>query len=391
MRLIPEGRELLSKLLANRSSVFFVLKKYKKVIKDIIAVEKLGCYPTNLTHKLEWRKERSSKALMELNTIDENYDETLKFLVENDIITEAQRKEKNQEFEKFKKENKIKKHQLDILEDVEDFVGGKKYVAAHPAVDIAYDKKTGRNAVAKEDIPIGTIILKEEAHVAILTKNKSLENCQHCLASTDQPLSCPNCANVIFCSTACQKIALDSYHGLECKMFDTIREYGTNVFLVLRMFTQRGFSFFFDQREKLSKYLADKRPLGVPQKDVYHHDDFDNVMFLFRKDRHSDEFDVFVYYSTVCSIRLLRLMNFFPSSNERKILTDKEIFIAQLFLRNCRIAHFNVHAINEIKPTETKMLIKHGLKSFYEMVRLGIGLFPTLSFFNHSCDPSVVR
>nr|XP_023027292.1 SET and MYND domain-containing protein 4-like [Leptinotarsa decemlineata] len=386
-----EEQELLSKLLANRSSVFFELKEYEKVIKDIVAVEKLRCYPTELIYKLEWRKARSLEMLMNFKKADQNYDETLKFLVEYGIITEALREENIQMIEASKKESEMKQTELNIFEDVETFRGGEQYIAAHPAIDIAYNKKSGRYAVANKDIPIGTLILKEEAHVAVLTKNKSLMNCQHCFQPTDQPLPCPNCANIIFCSPACQKIALDSYHVLECQMFDTIRDSGPNIFLLVRMFTQKGFHFFFDQRDKLSEYLADKRPLGLPQKDIYRHDDFDNVMFLYRKDHNTTEFDAFAFYTTGYVLQLLRLMNFFPFKAEGNILSEEELFIAKLFLRNCRMVFYNVHGMGEITPLENKLPIRYGLESAYELVRLGVGLFPTLSFFNHSCDPSVVR
>ncbi|KAG5878176.1 hypothetical protein JTB14_029351 [Gonioctena quinquepunctata] len=54
-----------------------------------------------------------------------------------------------------------------MLEDITNFQGSAKYPALSPLVDIVVHPEKGRYAAAKEDISIGTVILKEEAIVSV--------------------------------------------------------------------------------------------------------------------------------------------------------------------------------------------------------------------------------
>lgn len=65
-------------------------------------------------------------------------------------------------------------------------------------------------------------------------------------------------------------------------------------------------------------------------------------------------------------------------------LSLEEIYVGSLLLRNLQILQFNAHEISELEMHDGKL---DNSKSNF----IGGGLYPTLSLFNHSCDPGIVR
>ncbi|KAG5895074.1 hypothetical protein JTB14_021038 [Gonioctena quinquepunctata] len=393
-----EGRKLLSILVANRSVVFYEEQEYEKVLQDSDLVEEIGALPENLKYKIIWRKAKSLEALGDSDLADDAFALAVASLMESISIADDVRSEKLKQIEecmenKASLPHKPRKKVMKIYADIEQFVGGEKYPAAIPNVDFRYEPQLGRYAVARNDIPAGTVIVKEEPYVAQLLVERSLTNCQQCFLSLDRPIPCPQCANVVFCSRQCMQTALDSYHGIECPVYGSLNEYGINKFLVLRILTQKGFSFFNDQKSHLQALLKregiDDR--GLTQKDVYRSDDYDNVLLLFHNETPRGEYDIFVYSATVFLLRALKHTNFFPHQTDQKELHEDELFIAMLMLRHCKMVNFNVHGVNEIKLIGRTMILKNGMTTRFESFPIAIGIYPTLAMFNHSCDPSLVR
>lgn len=53
---------------------------------------------------------------------------------------------------------------------------------------------------------------------------------------------CPDCSGIAFCSTACQDLAIKSYHKYECKYMDMMIGSGMSIlcFIALRIITQQN-------------------------------------------------------------------------------------------------------------------------------------------------------
>ncbi|KAG5895072.1 hypothetical protein JTB14_021037 [Gonioctena quinquepunctata] len=390
-----DGRKLMAVLTANRSAVLFELQEYEKVIKDIATIEEMGTYPANLRYKLTYRRAKCYEALSQFERADEAFDEALASLMGECSLGEGERARraniiKTSKAQKVAKNRKITRI-ANMLEDITNFQGSAKYPALSPLVDIVVHPEKGRYAAAKKDIPIGTVILKEEAIVSVTLESHHKTHCYHCIVSVDQPFPCPTCANVLFCSEDCRQIAMSSYHGLECSVFGSLNECGTNTYLVLRLIIQRGYSYFKDRKDRLLETLNDESACTeLTKKEVYLSDDYENVLNLYKSDG-QDGFNVYVYSSASFLLFALRKMQFFPFQTDENSFHDDEMFIGRLLLRHCRMVNYNVHGMGEITPLPQRVILRNGLESYYKMARTGVALFPTYAFFNHSCDPSLVR
>jgi SET and MYND domain-containing protein 4 len=70
---------------------------------------------------------------------------------------------------------------------------------------------------------------------------------------------------------------------------------------------------------------------------------------------------------------------------EETQLTDEERWIGSLLLRQVQMLQFNAHEVAELQMASPSSL--EGVKSVF----MGAAVYPTLSLFNHSCEPSIVR
>lgn len=72
------------------------------------------------------------------------------------------------------------------------------------------------------------------------------------------------------------------------------------------------------------------------------------------------------------------------NASKSKLLTEDEIFIGGLILHNLQFLQFNAHEVSELE-------IKDDNINKTESIFLGGAIYPTLSMFNHSCNPAIVR
>ena len=93
-----------------------------------------------------------------------------------------------------------------------------KYPSFTAKVDIKWTKQYGRHVVPNDIIKPGEVIAVDTAIVGILSPEKYSTNCLHCMASLVRIIPCPTCTMVRFCSSQCQNKAMQSYHGIECKL-----------------------------------------------------------------------------------------------------------------------------------------------------------------------------
>ncbi|VEN41070.1 unnamed protein product [Callosobruchus maculatus] len=290
---------------------------------------------------------------------------------------------------------KVDKHGLELVpsSSPEIFVGGKEYIAAHPKVAFEQDAYQGRFAIATGDIEPGTIIVEENPHCSVVDGEHALKNCQYCFISVDQPIACPMCASVVFCSTICERLANKGFHRVECPVLEVLFRNGASVncLLAMRIVSQRHYSFFNDKKNKLKDYLKDNCKKNIIKKQNYRFDDYDNVFFLCRNE-HLRSKDDLTHYAcmSIYLLRLLKAAKYFPFEVEDEVLTNDEAYIGGLILRHLQLLQFNAHEISELINNK-KVVLEVGIQARYENVTIGAGLYPTLALFNHSCDPSIVR
>ena len=105
----------------------------------------------------------------------------------------------------------------------------KKYPALSNAVCFKYEPGRGRFAIAQRDIKVGEFICVDTPIVSHPLPEYLGSNCGHCFKSMKAPLPCPICTKVMFCSYECRKIALETYHPYECKIFDFLIASGMSI------------------------------------------------------------------------------------------------------------------------------------------------------------------
>ncbi|XP_050308139.1 SET and MYND domain-containing protein 4-like [Anthonomus grandis grandis] len=394
-----QDRELLTILVSNRSATNFELEKYRRVLDDLDYISEIGDYPKHLKYKLWLRKAKCYDALGNINLAAEAYAESLKTLRQSNLKEDALQS-KIKEIEKAKIDNKkgnqkkAKEYQELIPAFTEErFVAGSEFVAANPKITVAQDSYQGRYAKAVEDIEAGTILVEEPAFSSVVDKDHALVNCQNCLTSVELPIACPGCADVIFCSTHCSRMATKSFHAVECGFQRNLFDSGASVncLLALRIISQKPVQFFLDKRNKLKDFLKDSCKKNVVRKKIYRSDDYDNVFFLCRNQdlRKKEEL---IHYSCM-SIYLLRILKHgsYFGDYQDDILTEDELFIGSLILRHLQILQFNAHEVSELQNSTDLAQKSPIMFTNYENATIGAALYPTLALFNHSCDPSIVR
>lgn len=72
------------------------------------------------------------------------------------------------------------------------------------------------------------------------------------------PLPCPDCDRVAFCGKTCEKIALKSYHAIECSLLPKLYASGVSItcLIALRIITQRSLKYFVNLKPKLNHVIS---------------------------------------------------------------------------------------------------------------------------------------
>ncbi|RZC42755.1 SET and MYND domain-containing protein 4 [Asbolus verrucosus] len=388
------GKELLAILISNRSATYFEQEEFRKVFDDIDYVLSIGSYPLRLHYKIWLRKAKCYDALQNEKYAAEAYNLAVSSLKHAELDEKSLSK-KISEIEEMRKNKKVsqKNHEIVPVSNSDVFTGGNtEYVAAHKNIYFDFDPLLGRFARAVENIETGVIIIEENPHCAVISQENSLVNCQFCCLSTKQPIACPNCGYVVFCSLNCERQANSTYHKIECRIQPILFQSGAsiNCSMALRMISQKPHGFFQQKKKLLKDFLKDNCKKVPIKSQIYRSDDYMTAFFLCRNE-HLRKKGELVHYS-VMAIYLLRLLKFagyFGPNIKDDILTEEENFIASLILRHLQILQFNSHEISEIRNTAESVI--DGLQTFYKSDYIGAGLYPTLALFNHSCDPSIVR
>ncbi|KAI5699330.1 hypothetical protein M8J75_001218 [Diaphorina citri] len=269
---------------------------------------------------------------------------------------------------------KIKKKNLAPIEDIEDlyFQDGKPPKISC-SLEIQQSDLAGRFMTAKENISSGETLVIEEPYASCLLPEKLGTNCQNCLKRLPfTPIPCTECSTSVFCSVDCQKVALSTYHRYECKFMDLLIGSGISILSLtaLRIVTQSSVEYFrnYDQSSHpfYKIYSMESHEKRRPAKDFYHR----TLTCLFL-------------------LFILRKAGYFSQSNKANedshVLNEDEALIAQILLKSLQVLQFNAHEVYE-----TLFKTKHHFPNA-KINYVGVGIYPTVSLFNHDCYPAVTR
>ncbi|XP_071451907.1 SET and MYND domain-containing protein 4-like isoform X2 [Hetaerina americana] len=289
------------------------------------------------------------------------------------------------------------------------------YAAKSVGVAEAIGDGAGRFAVAVSDVSAGDTLVAEPAFASVLLPEKAGTHCHHCFARLYAPLACPRCSGVAFCSSECLSAAEGSYHPRECTLGSTFIASGMSLLsrLALRMLTRAPLD---AQMDALDDFEAEPHTDKLWTKVVEGHaiaDCKDKENDLRPKDEGRRYYDASDYRSimnlitladerspvdmleralmAVFLVKCLRHSSFFKNTVNKDMeemigfRSEEEMTAARLLLHYLQMLQFNAHEIFET-IYEKKYHFK-GSKTQY----LGVGIYPTVAFFNHDCYPATTR
>lgn len=197
------------------------------------------------------------------------------------------------------------------------------------------------------------------------------------------PLGCTKCRSVAFCSSKCRTQATSTYHAFECGVLDVFIGSGMSMlsWLAVRMLTQRGGSAdFLRWRQTLESTSTDVSNDAEAEayRRVY------GLVTLETSRSPAEFFDRTVV--AIFLLKCLRTSGFLPHAGlQDGVLDDGEVWIGTLLLRHLQLVQFNAHEIQELVLNPGTSL-RHA-KNHY----IGVGVYPTAAYLNHSCLPDVSR
>lgn len=110
-----------------------------------------------------------------------------------------------------------------------------------PRCKIETSAVVGRHFIAIEDIPEGTVLLKEKPYSIIIETDYLHKKCSNCFKDLKHKLyPCHYCTELLFCSSKCYNETYKLFHRYECGMVTALKQITSPSFHVFRMISRVG-------------------------------------------------------------------------------------------------------------------------------------------------------
>eukprot|EP00112_Aurelia_sp_Birch-Aquarium-sp1_P010652 Seg2269.8 transcript_id=Seg2269.8/GoldUCD/mRNA.D3Y31 product="SET and MYND domain-containing protein 4" protein_id=Seg2269.8/GoldUCD/D3Y31 len=205
---------------ANRSAVFFKLKRYEECLSDIDQALNL-MYPEHLKPKLLKRKAECLFELDQFKDANSTLPQTRKLARKSDNKAKSEKEiasAVDSLCEQIKNTTDLNPKNVPkrVVPEEEDpkFAHGDNGLLANTSGGIRIEQNTsaGRHLIAEKSFKVGDAIIKEQPYV---TNTPTTTQCSHCLVQADQAVPCQRCVTVSYCSIGCQKEAWNQSHSFE--------------------------------------------------------------------------------------------------------------------------------------------------------------------------------
>lgn len=107
--------------------------------------------------------------------------------------------------------------------------------------------------VAKQKLVPGDVIMVDTAYSTSLFEDYYKSHCNQCfIRIKEEPVNCPTCDTVKFCSTACMTTSYLSVHRWECPVLEYVdnTDIGRMATLAYRIVAQTGYNYLSSQAEQ---------------------------------------------------------------------------------------------------------------------------------------------
>jgi len=437
---IPGKYESLSLSYGNRSAALRKLSQYEDCLRDIARAAKFG-YPRQNIYKLWERKGKCYEGLKRYDLAAKCYRQALHCVKETPALGEREKASKTQEIQGLLKELRTKVTESDLGEDdAADEVagqgagperpgrsktgtGGKKSApqpgpmqkatsqvsishmsttgpirpdvevpelsfghnprlpSASSGIDLQFSPERGRYFIATRDLSPGDVILREEPFAAVLESVFRVNHCGHCLRKTSTPIPCYECATVQYCCETCRDLAWEQYHSVECGILaylEPSRNLGRLPHLALRVVTKTGLPSLLKHSQTLALQNSDNATFDPTAYRSVHN-------LAANTDKRNFEDLLKKTAEAIFMAKCLKFNGFFGDPrNPPPEMNRAIVFISSLLLRHLQIA-----ATNGLEMAEC--ILKNNDITKFDIIPVGGAIFPTMSFFNHSCYPNATR
>lgn len=415
--------EALALAAANRSAAFFQMKQYQQAIEDIEISVSAG-YPANGLYKLYIRQCKCELELGRIIRAQAAFDQAveaiewsgLKKQMRSDLTVNLQEAfitlAKQVEADGGPAASRAGPADIDdpahplaererlavpVRWHVPDPARHARLPSASGAVAVRHESGVGRHVVATRDIAPGEILFLESPIVSTLCDEHFESICVVCLHYTAAPLPCPTCSDASFCSLACRRHALATFHKYECRLTHVFNQTGiSNLPLLLMAFravSQRSLEQFLEDKDRLTS--PDNRfGVDVP----YDPSDYATLFNLCTHSERREEYDTFTKTTFACFLlRCLQEVGYFKTRPGLE-LTSEEAYIGRLLKHFLECIQFNTHTVESVYENRVvgwdmetrlwKTATRCNIGDSLETERIGGGVYPTLALVNHSCDPN---
>ena len=253
--------------------------------------------------------------------------------------------------------------------------------------EVVFSPDRGRYIVAKRDIKPGEVILVETPYASVVLPEYRWSHCHHCMSRTVSAIPCMQCSAALYCSETCRLRAWSTYHQAECLCLDMIFVSGVGKFghLALRTVAMETMEQGLAYKERLDagKYAGVPDILkGCDETGKYVAGDRNAIYNLVTHSQDRAVHDLF--RRSVMAVFLAQCLQRCGYIGENEHVVACVAYIAGLILSYLQLLPCNAHEISELQLDRNNVATSVSAE-------IGAGIYSTLSLFNHSCDPAVVR
>ncbi|XP_038058725.1 SET and MYND domain-containing protein 4-like [Patiria miniata] len=235
--------QALATAFGNRSAALYHLNKYELAIQECDRAINHG-YPKALLHKILQRKGQCLIKMGQSKTAATVLRQALLTLDEEANMRKEKKESLKSEIEKLLSD--CSQSSVDGITTIpskpskpeELCEPSDELASASSSVGLRICKDRGRHLVADLPVSAGELLIKEMPYAVVLLPEYHSTHCHQCCRTTLNPVPCPVCTDVQYCSDQCMRSAWDSHHWLECGLWDGLMMFGTQAWLSLRLLLQ---------------------------------------------------------------------------------------------------------------------------------------------------------
>ncbi|CAI6361909.1 unnamed protein product [Macrosiphum euphorbiae] len=374
--------------LANRSAAYLHMGQYELCLKDVRCAM-CSNYPSKLAYKLYERAGQAERKLDLVERAKESYAVCLTRLDEADMSAENKRKFRAaveiaatecEELLTAERKRTTKTHR------VEHLVGGRNenIPALSAFVELKMSEDMGRGVFATCHINPGDIVAIDEPYIGGPIRDVCHYN--GCLKLEIAPFCCPKCLLVYYCNKDCMDNDYKDGHHLECPIIYFIRSTPGNTRmneLAMKWFLidylKMGLKKYCSIVNNFSESKVDPMTRGFDEIGQYKSDNFLTAYSLDNSENNIS-IDVLFFFNCIAvdMLHYLILSDFKIPNLYMGSVGASLVHILTILDLNCRKLNINAPSVSFRRCRQLTLTT-------------ALTLYPTISLFNHSCDPNIKR